>query len=142
MRILQKISIFASDIQTKIRSETPVFKSKSGIIVQLIIQEIVAYLGYHFIDGGLSYWHAYSELEVDAVLGNALAAIEIKSCSEVQTRHLNGLKAFKEEHPDCRCIVVSMDERPRILQGFEILPAKDFLHMLWYDEIVDLSLLL
>lgn len=107
----------------------------------LMIQEIVAYLGYHFIDGGLSYWHTYSELEVDAILGDAIVAIEFKSCTEVQSRHLNGLKAFKEEHPNCRSIVVSMDERPRMLQGFEILPANDFLRMLWNDEIVDPLLL-
>lgn len=103
----------------------------------LMIQEIVAYLGYNFIDGGLSYWHTYSGIEVDAILGDALVAIEFKSCAEVQPRHLNGLKAFKEEHPGCRCIVVSMDERPRLLQSFEVLPADDFLHMLWNDEIID-----
>lgn len=103
----------------------------------LMVQEIIAYLGYHFVDGGLSYWHTYSGLEVDAVIGDALVAIEFKSCKEVQRRHLNGLKAFKEEHPDCRCIVVSMDERPRLLQDVEIFPANDFLRMLWNDEIVD-----
>lgn len=108
----------------------------------LMIQEMVAYLAYHYIEGGLSYWHTYSGLEVDAVLGDAQVAIELKSCKEVQPRHLGGLKAFKEEHPDCRCIVVSMDERPRILQGFEILPANDFLRLLWEGEIADPSTLL
>lgn len=103
----------------------------------LIIQEIVAYLGYHYIEGGLSYWHTYSDLEVDAIIGDALVAIEIKSCTEVQRRHLNGLKAFKEEHPACRTIVVSMDERPRLLDNTEILPTIDFLRMLWNDEIVN-----
>lgn len=103
----------------------------------LMIQEIVAYLGYHFIEGGLSYWHTYSGLEVDAVIGDALVAIEFKSCTEVQKRHLGGLKAFREEHPDCRAIVVSMDEKPRLLQGIEIFPAKYFLRLLWNDEIVN-----
>lgn len=102
----------------------------------LMIQELVAYLGYHFIDGGLSYWHTYSGLEVDAILGDAKVAIEFKSCSEVQKRHLNGLKAFKEEHPDCRLIVVSMDVQPRLLQDVEILPATVFLQRLWHDEII------
>lgn len=102
----------------------------------LMIQEIVAYLGYHFIDRGLSYWHTYSGLEVDAILGDAKVAIEFKSCNEVQKRHLNGLKAFKEEHPECRLIVVSMDARPRLLQEVEILPATDFLQRLWRDEII------
>lgn len=103
----------------------------------LLVQEIIAYLGYNFIDGGLSYWHTYSGLEVDAVIGDAQVAIEFKSCLEVQKRHLSGLKAFKEEHPNCRLIVVSLDARPRILQNIEILPAINFLKMLWNDEIVD-----
>lgn len=107
----------------------------------LMIQEIVAYLGYHYVDGGLSYWHTYSELEVDAIIGDALVAIEFKSSKEVQPRHLSSLKAFREEHPNCRCIVVSMDERPRLMQGFEILPANTFLKMLWDDEIVNPTLL-
>lgn len=107
----------------------------------LMIQEIVAYLGYHFIEGKLSYWHTYSDLEVDAVIGDAIVAIEFKSCTEVQKRHLNGLKAFREEHPHCRTIVVSMDERPRMLLETEILPAKVFLQMLWNDEIVNPALL-
>ena len=54
---------------------------------------------------------------------------------------LGGLKAFREEHPDCRCIVVSMDERQRLLQDFEIIPANDFLRMLWNDEIVNPEML-
>ena len=78
---------------------------------------------------------------VDAIIGDALVAIEFKSSKEVQLRHLGGLKAFKEEHPDCRCIVVSMDERQRLLQGFEIIPANDFLRMLWNDEIVNPEML-
>ena len=102
----------------------------------LMIQELVAYLGYHFIDGGLSYWHTYSGLEVDAILGDAKVAIEFKSCSEVQKRHLNGLKSFKEEHPECRLIVVSMDAYPRLLQDVEVLPATIFLQRLWRDEII------
>ena len=102
----------------------------------LMIQEIIAYLGYHNIEGGLSYWHTYSELEVDAILGDAKVAIEFKSCQEVQRRHLKGLKAFKEEHPECRPIVVSLDKASRILNEMEIIPATDFLRMLWRDEIV------
>lgn len=35
-------------------------------------------------------------------MGDAEVGIEIKSVEEVQSRHLHGLKAFKEEHPDVR----------------------------------------
>ena len=29
-------------------------------------------------------------------------------------------KAFGEEHPDCKLIVVSLEERPRMMNGMEI----------------------
>ena len=100
-----------------------------------VIQEIVAYLGYHRMYEALSYWHTYSDYEVDAVLGDAEVAIEIKSTSEVQSRHLRGLKAFKEEHPQCRLMSVSLDPVPRLFNDVEIWPAKVFLEKLWKGEI-------
>lgn len=101
----------------------------------LIIQELIAYLGYNQIEKALSYWHTYNGYEVDAILGDAEVAIEIKSCTEVQSRHLKGLKAFKEEHPTARLIVVSLDVNPRIMNEVEIMPAKYFLSKLWSGEI-------
>lgn len=101
----------------------------------LMMQELTAYMGYHFIENALSYWHTYSGHEVDAVLGNAKVAIEFKSSTEVQSRHLHGLKAFIEEHPSCRAIIVSLDVAPRVLNGVEVMPASYFLKELWNNEI-------
>ena len=101
----------------------------------LIIQEIVAYLGYQRRLEKLSYWHTYSDYEVDVVLGDAEVGIEIKSVDEVQSRHLHGLKAFKEEHPNVRMIVVSLDPNPRLFKEVEVWPAKQFLEQLWDGKI-------
>lgn len=102
----------------------------------LLIQEIIAYLGYNGYERNtLSYWHTYNGYEVDAVLGDAKVAIEFKSCIEVQSRHLTGLKAFKEEHPEARLIIVSLDEAPRMFNGVEVLPSVTFLRKLWNKEI-------
>ena len=101
----------------------------------LIIQEIIAYLGYHDYENVLSYWHTHTGYEVDAVLGDANVAIEIKSCQEVQSRHLRGLKAFGEEHPNARLIIVSLDFAPRTLNNIEVMPATHFLQELWNHKI-------
>jgi len=101
----------------------------------LVIQELVAYLGYRNESNVLSYWHTYTDMEVDAVLGDAQVAIEIKSSSEVMSRHLTGLKAFKEEHPEARLICVSLDAAPRMMNGIEVLPVTDFFHALWSHQI-------
>lgn len=102
----------------------------------LVVQELAAYLGYRNIENGLSYWHTYSDLEVDAVLGDARVAIEIKSTREIKPRQLSGLKAFKEEHPDARLIAVTLDAEPRLLNGVEVYPAEIFFKKLWAGEIL------
>lgn len=101
----------------------------------LIFQEIIAYLGYNGCEQRLSYWRTSTGYEVDAILGDAETAIEIKSCEEVQSKHLHGLKAFKEEHPESRLIIVSMDPMPRLFNGVEVWPAQKFLQQLWAGKI-------
>lgn len=101
-----------------------------------IIQELIAYIGYTRSEHHLSYWHTASGYEVDVILGDAKVAVEIKSCAEVQSRHLKGLKAFQEEHPDAKLIIVSLDANPRIMNGVEVWPAMQFLQKLWAGKII------
>ena len=101
----------------------------------LMIQELTAFLGYHDSESVLSYWHTYSGYEVDAVIGDAEVAIEFKAVKEVQSKHLRGLKAFKEEHPEVRLIIVSLDVAPRLFNGVEVMPVNHFLQELWEGSI-------
>ncbi|MFZ4582461.1 MAG: ATP-binding protein [Paludibacter sp.] len=101
-----------------------------------IIQELIAFLTYNNSDETLTYWRTSSGYEVDAIIGHGRIAIEIKSSAEINTRHLKGLKAFLEDFPQARAIVVSMDKSKRILNGVEIFPANDFLKALWNSEII------
>ena len=102
----------------------------------LVIQEIIAYLGYTHSDEKLTFWRTYTGLEVDAVLGDAKVAIEIKSAEEVMTKHLKGLKAFGEEYPESRRSIVSLDIFNRRMGEIECLYVKDFFNMLWRGEIL------
>lgn len=105
-----------------------------------VIQEIVAWLGYSNSEYQLNYWRTASGYEVDAVIrdikGNIVTAIEMKSVEEVQSRHLRGLKALGEEHPDARLFVASLDARPRLFHGVEVYPIMDFLKKMWKGELV------
>jgi len=102
----------------------------------LIIQELIAYLGYSQSSENLTYWRTGSGYEVDAIIGNGRIAIEIKSTEEVKSRHLKGLKAFQEDFPAVRAIIVSLDKYPRVMNGVEIIPAEQFLKALWNSEII------
>ena len=100
-----------------------------------VMQEMIAYKGYNDKRDTISYWHTYDQKEVDAVIGDAKVAIEIKSSEHVETKHKKGLKAFKEEHPDCRLILVSLDPITRKSGDKELIYVLDFLKMLWNGDI-------
>ncbi|MBR3303747.1 MAG: ATP-binding protein [Bacteroidales bacterium] len=100
-----------------------------------VVQEVIAYRGYYKRQEKLSYWHTYTGLEVDLIIGDAKIAIEIKSSEEIKSRHLGGLKAFKEEHPNSRLILVSMDLITRKIGDIELIYILDFLQMLWDGKI-------
>lgn len=102
----------------------------------LIIQEIIAYLGYNHIDERLTYWRTSNGYEVDVIVGEGRVAIEIKATDEAKSRHTHGLKAFSEDFPDARLIIVSLDKYRRKMNGVDVIPATEFLHDLWHGGIV------
>ena len=101
----------------------------------LVVQEIYAWMHYTHSEETLSYWRTYTGIEVDVVIGDARVAIEIKSAEEVMKRHLKGLKAFGEEHPQSRRIIVSLDKFNRHMGDIECLYVLDFFKLLWSEGI-------
>ena len=102
----------------------------------LICQELKAYLSYHRNDKQLSYWHTSdNRYEVDFIVGDAEVGIEVKSSANVSSSDTKGLRAFSEEYPNAKLIVVSMESRPRLSNGIEFWPATDFLSKLWAGKL-------
>lgn len=104
----------------------------------LIIQELKAYLSYNFDENKkLAYWRTLdNKYEVDALICDANtnqveAAIEVKASDHVASSDTKGLKAFNEEHPNAKLIILSMEESPRKLNGIEVWPVTQFLPRLW-----------
>ena len=102
----------------------------------LIFQEVIDYLSYSEKDKELYYWRMTRGYEVDMILGEGEVAIEIKSAQEIVSRHTKGLKAFKEDFPEARLIIVSLEDQPRLVNEVEVYPAMQFLKMLWNGEII------
>ena len=102
----------------------------------LIMQEIVAYLGYTNSDEELTYWHTYENLEVDAVIGDARVAIEIKSKEHIDHDDKKGVTEFAKEHPDTKQILVSRDRISRRSGDVDLYYVTDFFKALWAGEII------
>ena len=100
----------------------------------LVIQEIKGWLTYQEHPEQLTYWRTHTGLEVDAVIGDARIAIEIKSVEEVLPRHLKGLKAFSEDYPTAQTIIVSLDRINRRIGSIECLYVLDFFRKLWHHD--------
>lgn len=102
----------------------------------LIMQEIAAYLGYTNSDEELTYWHTYENLEVDAVIGDARVAIEIKSKEHIDHYDKKGVTEFAKEHPDTRQIIVSRDRISRRSGDVDLYYVTDFFKALWAGKII------
>ena len=113
-------------------------KSDGHALEHLVIQELRAYLSYYYgEDKKLSYWHTLdNKYEVDAVIGDAEVAVEVKSSKGIASNDTKGLKAFGEEHPEAQLILLSLEDRPRKLNNIEIWPVCDFLQRLWANKII------
>lgn len=113
---------------------TPHSKEYGHCFEHLVIQELIAYIGYTHNTNTLSYWHTYSGYEMDVVIGDALLGIEIKSVEEVQPKHLRNFRPFQQEFTNCRCLMVSQDKLNRTINGIECIYVIDFLQHLWHRD--------
>jgi predicted AAA+ superfamily ATPase len=101
-----------------------------------IVLEVRAFLSYARKDVKMCYWRSTSRFEVDLVLGNSWA-IEIKSSTSIQDKHLKGVRALKEEGNIQNFAVVSCDRYERkTADRISILPWRLFLEKLWRGDII------
>ena len=103
----------------------------------LVIQELRAFMSYRQPLKSLTYWHTLdNKYEVDAVLGDAEVAIEVKSSKNVGSHDTKGLKAFSEEYPEAKLYLLSLEDRPRKFNGVEVWPVEQFFKRLWSGKII------
>lgn len=118
--------------RTRLMRDTPEY---GHAFEHLVMQELRAWLSYNESTEQLAYWRTYTGTEVDAVIGDARVAIEIKSVEEVLPRHLKGLNAFASDYPDARLLIVSLDPLNRRMGNVESIYVLDFFKMLWNGKI-------
>jgi predicted AAA+ superfamily ATPase len=92
--------------------------------------ELRAWLDYSRDDRPLTFWRTVDGKEVDFIVGDDVA-IEVKSAEMPEKRHLKALKAIGDEGSFSHRILVCLAPEPRMYEGLEILPIKEFLSRLW-----------
>lgn len=111
------------------RSGTPEFGEG---LETYIMHELTTYMDY-IVGEPISYWRSTSGFEVDFIIGDH-TAIEVKAKSNVSPQDLRSLKIIAEEQKLKRYLCVSLDPRPRKIDGIKVLPLEVFLESLWNGE--------
>ena len=95
-----------------------------------IFLELRAWIDYRSPRSTLRYWRSKSGFEVDFLIDDRIA-IEVKASRNVHDKHTKGLRALAEEGGIERSIVVCREDRPRRVDGIDVLPWELFLDELW-----------
>ena len=101
-----------------------------------VLMEILAHRSYRDLGYGVHFWRTKSGLEVDFVLGEGEVAVEVKGTSRLDPSDFRSLRAFVEDNRPRRALVVCNERAPRVHEGIEVLPWRDFLARLWGGRIV------
>ncbi len=96
-----------------------------------ILMELLAHRSYRDLDYDIHFWRTKSGLEVDFILGRGEVAIEVKGTSRVDQSEFRALRAFVADHRPRKALVVCNERRPRVHDGVDVLPWREFLARLW-----------
>lgn len=95
----------------------------------LVAQQLRAWIDYKNLDSQLFFWRTLSGSEVDFIVygDNIFWAIEIKSSRSVQLADLRSLKAFGEDYPEAKRMLLYRGKEKLVRDGILIQPCEDFL---------------
>jgi len=101
-----------------------------------VLMEIQAHRSYRELGYEIHFWRTKSGLEVDFVLGDGEVAVEVKGTSRVDPSDFRSLHAFVADNRPRHAILVCNERAPRVVEGIEVLPWREFLARLWDGRIL------
>jgi len=95
----------------------------------LVAQHLRAWIDYSGRPMTLAFWRTKSGNEVDFVLYGTTGfwAIEVKSSGRVRPKDLAGLRAFQEDYPQARGLLLYGGRERLRISGIQCMPVDDFL---------------
>lgn len=76
-----------------------------------------------------AFWQTRSGQEVDFVVygPKTFVGIEVKNANQISLKDLNGLKAFRDEYPEAKTLLVYRGTRRAVINGIFCMPCEEFL---------------
>lgn len=131
LRTSPKLILFDNGVATALRGELGIESVESSsrygkMFEARVIQECCRINDYETRDLKFSYWRTNNDVEVDLVIsrgaGRPLAAIEIKSSTAPEEKHLSSLKRFAQDYPSVPQYCICRSPRRYRLGAVEVVP--------------------
>jgi predicted AAA+ superfamily ATPase len=127
-----KFYLFDAGVFTALRPRGPLDRAEEiggAALEGLVAQHLRAWVAYSGDDHTLAYWRTRAGVEVDFVVygPRGFWAIEVKNAATVRTADLRGLRAFRDEYPECRPLLLHRGSDRLAIAGIPCLPVEGFL---------------
>ena len=128
----QKFYFFDAGVFRTLRPHGPLDRPGEidGMALEgLVHQHLRAWLDYSGERNSLYFWRTRSGTEVDFVVytPREFVAIEVKNTSKIKTEDLTGLRAFRQDYPECRTLILYRGRQQLLVDGILAVPVERFL---------------
>ncbi len=128
----RKLYFFDAGVYRALRPKGPLDRPDEidGMALEgLVFQQLQTWLDYSGERNALFFWRTRGGREVDFIVYTPaeFVAIEVKNAAKVQPSDLSGLRAFQEEYPECRTILLNRGREQYLCNGILVAPVERFL---------------
>lgn len=128
----RKFYFFDAGVYRSLRPTGPLDRAEEvhgGALEGLLFSHLRAWCDYSPGKYRLHFWRTPAGLEVDFVVygKHEFAAVEVKNAADVRRKDLRGLRAFGEDYPEAKRLLVYRGKRRLAIDGILCLPVTEFL---------------
>lgn len=127
-----KLYLFDAGLYRSLRPSGPLDRPEEiegAALEGLVAQHLRAWAAYTEGEHGLWFWRTRSGVEVDLVLygPEGLFAFEVKGIGRLRGDELKGLRAFREDYPSARCVLLYRGAERLRIDDITCLDVTEFL---------------
>lgn len=131
----RKFYFFDAGVYRALRPKGPLDRPEEtdgAALEGLVHQHLRTWLDYSGARNALFFWRTRAGLEVDFIVytPTEFVAIEVKNAVRIRPGDLAGLKAFRQDYPECRTLLLYRGRQQMIQDGILVAPVERFLREL------------
>ncbi|MCB1033384.1 MAG: DUF4143 domain-containing protein, partial [Acidobacteria bacterium] len=130
-----KLYLFDAGVYRALRPRGPLDRPEEidgASFEGLVAQHLRAWIAYSGDRYRLYYWRTKKGTEVDFVVygEGCFCALEVKNTSRVRPQDLRSLKAFREDYPESKAVLLYRGRERLLIDDILCLPGEEFLRSL------------